>query len=484
MSQPRLSLLSQTGSSSVKLKGSDDKALRVFSRLPVELLNIIFDFTADENFDSKIFVSEKFSQDMMSDFLPVSDEHSKSNHYTKVGRDFFEMLSIITLLNHVVRGEYKEANTMLTKGGPLFLLRKGTVTDFSGRLHYQGAPYQLARGAGDIHVFSKNHKKVVEGMAEMIESHFSRLPFRAKQIKKILKRQYQNQFPKALPEKEAKRSASDIAALHEVLNSIKIASDQSCDEASFVDDRIQERIWDEKVENKIQDSKLYNIHQKLLMASSKVAFDKAFSELEVYVLTAKILSKRRREEKNGFLNVLKAIYRFRNHMEPKERIKSGLHYNYQLSQEADRLYVQHHLQTVLQNSFYEEKVLGYIDRFRPACDGQLWAQGTSHIWNFDEICCRSLELRIGGGWHFPLSTLNENPRLGYNCFAECTRKRYREISYVDFGWDHYFEVIVDRHRAASSKIPRLTQAPSFFQRSSKLLTTPKKSPSKHSLSNR
>ena len=141
------------------------------SLLP-DLENLILKYIGDENFESK--------------------DYSLSN----VGPTFFEnRLPVITLLSHAVRGEYDEVNAMLNKN-PLLLLEKDSITDYSGRQHYKRTVYQLALGAMDQDVINKDGKQVLDGMKEMIENHFSKLPMKTEEIIRIMQEQYNEQFQK------------------------------------------------------------------------------------------------------------------------------------------------------------------------------------------------------------------------------------------------------------------------------------------------
>jgi hypothetical protein len=138
--------------------------------------------------------------DLVLVFTTDEKENFNSANYspTAVGPTFFESrLPLITLLNYVVRGEKDQAGSMLKKN-PMLLLGCDSVTDYSGRPHFQRTAYQLALGAVDRDVINEKGIKVVDGMVEMIEEHFHNLPLqhaeteemRIERINKIMIEQY------------------------------------------------------------------------------------------------------------------------------------------------------------------------------------------------------------------------------------------------------------------------------------------------------
>ena len=116
----------------------------------------------------------------------------------------------MSLLYHVVRGEQKEAERIIAKY-PELLLKKGIVTDYSGR-KIEGAAFQIALGADDA------------DMWEMIEPYFKRL----KGGEQKMIDQYLEQFP----QDEEEPGEIYVDAFVNVLLAIRGSkSDQDCEAA-------------------------------------------------------------------------------------------------------------------------------------------------------------------------------------------------------------------------------------------------------------
>ncbi len=98
-------------------------------------------------------------------------------------------------------------------------------------------------------------------------------------------------------------------------------------------------------------------------------------------------------------------------------ITTGKHFNAQLLVEAFRLFDQNYGAfgnfNSRQNNLFWCKVIGYIQRFLPACYAQAFAQGVYHIVEKGEELNRSFDFRFGRGSYFPLDS-NSKFRLGYN----------------------------------------------------------------------
>lgn len=345
----------------------------------------------------------------------VSDENFNSHNYSMitVGSTFFEKrLPVYTLLQHVVRGEYAEVNAMLTKN-PSLLLEKDTVTDYSDRKHSKRTVYQIALGACDYNLKDVKGHVVVDGMVEMIEKHFLRLPEKTtEEINILMRDQYVGQFPKGFEEKEAKRMASDLKALNTTMDAIKKASDENCRLISSLEDEIRKIIREEKSERA---DKLSSMTQSVLKATND-DFDTAFHVLTDYVITQQMI-------KSDVFNVdmLKALYQFRNHLEPKGVITFGKHFNHQLLADAAQCYDDNYVGfgshwDSPKNRLCWQKMFGYIERFVPACDAQVIAQGLYSVLEDGEKSNRSLKFRYGGGSFFPLGS-DVHWEIGYSCAA-------------------------------------------------------------------
>ena len=164
-------------------------------------------------------------------------------------------------LQHVIRGEMKEAEKMLKDYQnnqtmrQALLTTKASVTDYAGR-RIEGAALQLALGAKDVSI--GEHKE----MAEMLEHYLKELPEAQAEIEK----QIAAQFPEGWEQQEEARKHADSAALKKVFA------------------RIGESKTDEEGENAVNKFKEYLARQKEKVVRAGFHFnDQLFAEaLELY----------------------------------------------------------------------------------------------------------------------------------------------------------------------------------------------------------
>src|SRR3990167_3696964 len=148
------------------IKETKGQPLSSLSHFPLELENLVLEY--------------EYTESSMDADKKKDNSNFNSDHYslTQVGSTLFESrLPVITLLRHVVRAEYKQVDAMLTKN-PLLLFEADDVKDYSRgycnyRKHHNRTAYQSALGAVDRDIFDKNGSKVVNGIIELIEEHFS-----------------------------------------------------------------------------------------------------------------------------------------------------------------------------------------------------------------------------------------------------------------------------------------------------------------------
>lgn len=343
---------------------------------------------------------------------------NNSSHLANPSTFFDFQLAARKLLQHAAYGEKDKVDEML-KNNPLLLLEKGTVTDYSGRKHYQRTVYQLLLGAvdRDISIIMNGKKiKVVEGMIEMVEAHFKRLPNKTPaEIERLRQQQYDAQFPADQEAKEEKRAQTESLALNAVVNVIAKASDEDVTATNELEDEIHKIIRTEKSDKA---NVLKAIIKSTIKAEAKETFETAFKELENYLKQIALV-------KNPKFNfeILKAIYQFRNILEPEGVVTTGKHFNHKLLVEAAALYDKnqnnfgHNIPNAKwlapKNKICWQKVLGYIERFAPACDAQIIAQGVTDVVKHGVKSKRLLEAPWSGGIYFPLNHTGQE--LGYNC---------------------------------------------------------------------
>jgi hypothetical protein len=126
--------------------------------------------------------------------------------------------------------------------------------------------------------------------------------------------------------------------------------------------------------------------------------------------------------------LLTALNAFRDYLAPKKDpqtneiipIKTGKHFNMQVLIEAFRLYDENYDAfggwDSHKNNLCWRKLIGYMQRFLPACYAQAFAQGIYYIVEDGEKLRRTFDFRLGGGSYFPLDG-DPSFRLGYNYAA-------------------------------------------------------------------
>ena len=183
------------------------------------------------------------------------DEKESTRNYSllTMGITLFEKgVAVVALLGHVARGEQSAADAMLQKN-PFLLLGYGRTTDYTctedGVFRIlEGTAYRIALGAKDV----KFHPDE-ECMVEMITRHFKRLPNWEVEMKK----QYDDQFPPGWEAQERARAVLDSVEINKVFQAIHDtvlendtydACEKACEPAlkefrKYLDKQIKERIF-------------------------------------------------------------------------------------------------------------------------------------------------------------------------------------------------------------------------------------------------
>jgi hypothetical protein len=311
------------------------------------------------------------------------------------------------LLQYVVCGNQIEAEKIIESDLGLLLMR-GTVEDYSfgmdeeNHRKNQGTAYELALVRAEDEI-----------MAAMIHSYLITFPEGRIEIAA--------QRWQAI---DKMRKSRDSAALHKIVNTIEVASEEDCYNASEVDKTIQNILYVfEKIETE-EDAgkrdKLKKIILAIAKADSETDFEMAFDELKNYLYENAII-----ESPTFNFAVLKAIFQFRNFMEPRGIISTGKQFNAGLLDEAFKLFNKKYQPfgnswESTKNKLFWQKVIGYIQRFSPANYGQAFAQNMSYIAEDGKKLKRSFKF-----WHcwpdenilfFPLDS-DPRFRLGYDYAA-------------------------------------------------------------------
>lgn len=339
------------------------------------------------------------------------------------------------LLQAVVHGNYDKVKKILLQT-PALLLEKGTVIDYSGRIHQNKTAYQLALGACDFDIVDKNGNRM-KGMVELIEEHFKALPGKSKaEIDQIMKDQYIAQYPDSYSEIE--KNNNDSEALYQLIKVVKDIKDEACYDTSALENSIS---YLAKKSASEQADQFRSMIPLIIKAHSDEQFEKAFNVFKDYLLMHQLAPI------TFNFNLLKALYQFRNYLEPKEPHRQGKHFNYRLLIDAAKLYTQNYVEfgnnwNSPKNIFCWQKIIGYIERFVPACDAQQIAQGFKCVLNEEGEYIRTLQFRnSGGGNYFPLGS-DANWSLGYNCAApwhfSCGNPRWAQEADVEVSDLEYY----------------------------------------------
>jgi hypothetical protein len=365
-------------------------------------------------------------------------------------RTLFSKALTPILLQACVNGERDKVKAIL-KQFPELLHEKGTVIDYSGRVHRNRTVYQLALGACDYNVLDKKGNIVVKGMVEMIEKRFKQLTMpqnfvahmmkfiadeetagklskeQAKQekenlmenpqvyyVNKVMHDQYQGQFPPGHEAKEAERVQQDRDADNKLMKVLEATDDAHVTNTSDLEDKIHKIIRTEQSPLADELRRLVSI----VMRAPSNEFDKEFETLKRFLIA-----------QDGFIKkgdvfdfeLLKALYQFRHHLEPKEEQTFGKHFNHQLLADISQSYDDNYVRfgnrwDSPKNKFCWQKRFGWAERGVPACDAQVIAQGPWSILENGEKSRRSLKFTYGGGSYYPL-TSDPTWEVGYNCGA-------------------------------------------------------------------
>lgn len=255
---------------------------------------------------------------LAGDTAAVTDEKEASTE-NKDLTYFFDRVSLDTLLSAIIKGDQKKAKGILEKYPDrcLFLL----TTPGDAIAYANGSHKTILEGRTALQVALSSDD---DDMVEMLVPYLDKIDPALKSL------QWHQQFPKGQEEKEKIRQAEDTYALWRIAKAIENASAEACNNLQMNESEIFESPLD------VNEPMLPNL-----------------------------------EETRTLLAALKT---FREYLEPKETIKTGRQFNMQLLMEAfilnGRFNVTVSLTELDKNRLFFIKVLGYIERFLPACYAQ------------------------------------------------------------------------------------------------------------------
>lgn len=355
---------------------------------------------------------------IMSSFLEAQD----LKNMTKVCKSsslFSKAFKVRILLEAVVHGDLKKAEFIIIQN-PQILLERGTVKDYSGRIHLDRTAFQLALGACDFNMKNKKGEIIVDGMAEMIVKHFNKLPGKSpEEINSIMLSQYKGQFPRGFHMIETQKIDADSKAINRIYKTLAdIENEKEVITISSLENKIHTILCKSTSKCAIE---LEKIIRCMLKATSDEFFENKFQQFTSYLIDHRIID-------NNFVNfnLLKELYQFRCHLEPKLHQTSGKHFNfYHLLEEA--LYL--HKDVDLPHKpatwktpkalFFWQKIIGGIESHLPACDAANLAQGLYYLFNKDLKSLRSQDFHDYGGKFYPLN-FDSKRIIGHNCAVSYT----------------------------------------------------------------
>jgi len=284
------------------------------------------------------------------------------------------------LFNNVVRSKYYTVKKILEKDLTL-LFERATVTDCSGRIHENKTALQLALGAYDNEVFTKDKCSAQPGMVEIIIPRLKELLIKSgkttDEILQELRNQYLEQFPENYHIQEKAKLIKDKAALDKIIK---------CISSTNTDDVNQILMLEHKIFDLSREDKPTQLGENLrtitdaLINSKPESFDLNFEQLKRLILKHNIIEG---NSKKFNYSLLKALYEFRNHFKPKEPLKTGKHFNLKLLVYAGKKYTAKHRRfggyDSIKNRMHWQMVFGYIQRFVPACVAESIRFGITHI---------------------------------------------------------------------------------------------------------
>jgi hypothetical protein len=201
--------------------------------------------------------------------------------------------------------------------------------------------------------------------------------------------------------------------LHELLNVIKAITEEECKTVNALDDEIQRLLRKENPEG-YNPNDLRKLKDAALNAT-KDNFDNAFNALISYLANKNLIN-----PDSYHLAAFKALYQFRNYLERTTHTiyNRGKHFNSQLLAEAFKLYDENYAAfgnkwDSAKNLLCWRKVIGYTQRFLPACYAQAFSKGVYYVVEHGEKLSRSLNFCSGGGSFYPLVS-NSDSLLGYD----------------------------------------------------------------------
>ncbi|OGO91355.1 MAG: hypothetical protein A3F41_00535 [Coxiella sp. RIFCSPHIGHO2_12_FULL_44_14] len=234
------------------------------------------------------------------------------------------------LIRRIICGEEVMAEAMLEEDLPSLLDNRGEATDYSGRKIQNLTPFQAALCGGDVQ------------MCERIKFYFDQLP--SGSIKRI--RQFDEIFPRATGgfSGHLERQQQMVFDFSAIVSAITNASPD-----------------------------------QLVIALNKEGAQWAETDLA-------------REKSDTELTLTEALNRFREQFTKKSH--GEIVFNPQHLKSAFKCYAaQFRIWNETQRDLFWRQVIGFVQRFFPAYDAQVWAQGLHYVVANGEVLQRSLSFR-------------------------------------------------------------------------------------------
>jgi hypothetical protein len=303
---------------------------------------------------------------------------------------YLSEIQLKKLLQHLVYENYEGAERMI-RMNPSLLLRRGIIEDYSYGMNAKnhrkisGKAYQVALICGDVSILKRNDR-----MPEMVRNHLLTLPNGKLELKNQLEEHFSAEKTLAI-EQYSKQTLRMINRINTV---ILRASEADCEKAINIELMIRNILNAQGAESD-SCSALTKIIHTIASAACENEFNVSFAALASFLLSNNLI-----DSADANLKVLKAIYRLRNFLEPRQIVATEVYSSISLLLHALDFYAK--LKPSPRNRqhifLYWRLVIGYMQRFVPKWYEILQAQGLMDV-NGNRSTLRGSDQRFG---EFPL----------------------------------------------------------------------------------
>ncbi len=332
-----------------------------------------------------------------------------------------------TLCTHVVRGEKNEAEAFLIANRNILkILLKSTckvetyAKGLDNHVEVEGTAFRLALGAEDVSQDGKCDLVLTQKLTTLNNINNLRINSKAVYVRcgdKLFYDDPTNKECKVISSSSEKLKQFDAELQPQ--NNVRALSEDQLKRITMITNHIHEEGMAQMLDRYLQMLPDYEEERKKQIRDQFPegwdAHEEKRQQNDAAVLK-KVISAISNASNND--NCESALQEFRNYLEPKEVIKTGKHFNAQLLLEALNLYVENYGRfggwNSHKNNLFWCKIIGYIQRFSPACYAQAFSQGVYYIVEYGEKLSRRLDFRSEYNISFfPLDS-DSRYRLGHD----------------------------------------------------------------------